>query len=65
MHGLSADPALADPAGGNFTPLAGSPLIDRGVVIPGINDATADGSPDIGAVERIDLPDSIFANDFD
>lgn len=65
MHGLSADPALANPGGGDFTPLAGSPLIDRGVVIPGINDTTRDGLPDIGAVERVDLPDSIFANDFD
>ncbi len=65
MHGFSADPALADPAGGDFTPLAGSALIDRGVVIPGINDTTRDGFPDIGAVERVDLPDSIFANGFD
>jgi parallel beta-helix repeat protein len=65
MNGLSADPTLTNPAGGDFTPLAGSPLIDRGVVIPGINDTVRDGLPDIGAVERVDLPDSIFANGFD
>ena len=65
MNGISADPALTNPAGGDFTPLAGSPLIDRGVVIPGINDTVRDGLPDIGAVERVDLPDSIFANGFD
>lgn len=65
LHGISADPALTDPANGNFMPLAGSALIDRGAPIPGINDATADGHPDIGAVERIVLPDEIYSDGFD
>ncbi|HEX5122758.1 MAG TPA: right-handed parallel beta-helix repeat-containing protein [Rhodanobacteraceae bacterium] len=65
LHGISADPALANPAGGDFTPNAGSPLLNRAVPIPGINDAEPDGLPDIGAVERIERSDAIFANGFD
>ena len=63
LHGISADPLLTDPAHGDFTPEPGSELIDNGVVIPGINDATPDGLPDIGAIER--LSDEIFADGFD
>ena len=63
QHGISADPALANPAAGDFTPLPGSALINQGLVIPGINEATPDGRPDIGAVER--LSDEIFADGFD
>ncbi|HJT97836.1 MAG TPA: hypothetical protein VJ696_05930, partial [Rhodanobacteraceae bacterium] len=65
LHGISADPALANPAGGDFTPNAGSPLLDRGVPIPGVSDAEPDGQPDIGAVERIEQGDAIFADGFD
>ena len=65
LHGISADPALANPAGGDFTPNAGSALLNRGVPIPGINDFEPDGQPDIGAVERIERSDAIFANGFD
>lgn len=52
-HGLAAAPLLAGPGAGDFTPQAGSPLVDRGVEIAGINDrrATPD-APDLGAVER-------------
>ncbi len=52
LSGLSAPPLLADPAGGDFTPQAGSPLVDRGLVIPGINDGFEGSAPDIGAVEH-------------
>jgi hypothetical protein len=65
LDGISADPALANPAGGDFTPNAGSPLLNRGVAIAGINDDEPDGQPDIGAVERIERSDAIFANGFD
>ena len=65
LHGVSGDPTLANPAAGDFTPLAGSALIDRGVVIPGIDDTTPDGLPDIGAVERIVRADPIFADGFE
>ena len=37
--------------GGDFTPGPESPLIDRGLVIPGINDGFEGVAPDIGAVE--------------
>jgi hypothetical protein len=49
--GLSAPPQLADPPRGDFTPRAGSPLIDRGIVISGINERFAGRGPDIGAIE--------------
>jgi parallel beta-helix repeat protein len=65
LHGISADPALANAAAGDFTPTAASPLVDRGVPIPGISDTVPDGLPDIGAVERIPRTDAIFANGFD
>ena len=65
LNGISADPQLANPAGGDFTPGAGSPLVNRGIPILGINDTEPDGQPDIGAVERIVRSDEIFANGFD
>jgi hypothetical protein len=59
--GLMAAPDLSDPAGGDFTPAATSPLLDRGVLIPGINDSYSGAAPDIGAVERTGL----FADGFE
>lgn len=50
-NGLDGPPGLADPAGGDFTLLSSSPNIDRGILIPGINDRYAGGGPDIGAYE--------------
>lgn len=50
-NGISAPPQLVNPAAGNFDPAVGSPLIDRGVLIPGINDVFVGAAPDIGAVE--------------
>ena len=49
--GFSAEPMLADPARGDFSPRPGSPLIDRGLVIPGINDGFVGRAPDVGAIE--------------
>ncbi len=49
--GLSLDPRLANPADGRFEPGSGSPLIDRGVLLAGINDGFAGRAPDIGAIE--------------
>jgi hypothetical protein len=65
LNGISADPMLANPAGGDFTPGAGSPLLNRAVPIPGISDQEPDGQPDIGAVERIERGDAIFADGFE
>ena len=49
--GLSAPPQLASPASGNFEPQPGSPLVDAGVALPGINDSYAGAGPDVGALE--------------
>jgi hypothetical protein len=50
-HGHEAAPGLVDPASGDLTLLPSSPNIDRGVVIPGINEDYAGAGPDIGAYE--------------
>ena len=51
MNGLETPPVLADPSGGDFSPRSGSEIVDRGLVIPGINDSFQGAAPDIGAVE--------------
>jgi hypothetical protein len=45
------DPGLIDPKKGLFTLQATSPNVDRGVLIPGINDNFTGKAPDIGAYE--------------
>jgi len=62
MNGLQAPPLFADPAGGDFTPQAGSALIDRGLVLPGINDSFEGSAPDIGAIE---YGSPLFADGFE
>ncbi len=57
LQGLSAPPQLVSPATGNFMPAPGSPLIDRGLAIPGINDGFGGSAPDVGAVETAGLPE--------
>jgi hypothetical protein len=59
--GLSVAPMLTNPAGGNFTPLAGSPLVGAALALAGINDGGAGDPPDLGAVER----SLLFADDFE
>jgi hypothetical protein len=49
--GLAVPPQLTDPARGDFTPSGNSALIDRGVLIPGVNEHFAGRAPDIGAIE--------------
>ena len=51
-HGIAGDPGFADTAGGDFHLSASSPLVDKGVVIPGINDGFLGNGPDIGCFER-------------
>jgi len=56
INGVWADPLFVNPGGGDFRLQAGSPCIDAGVVIPGINDADSPwpysgAAPDIGAIE--------------
>ena len=51
-HGFSIDPKLRKTATGAFELAQDSPLIDRGVAIPGINDTRTEGKgPDLGARE--------------
>ncbi len=51
LQGLSAPPQLVSPTGGLFAPAPGSPLIDAGLVLPGINDGFLGAAPDVGAIE--------------
>lgn len=50
-NGHENAPGLANPGGGDFTLLPNSPNIDRGALIPGVNDAFNGSAPDIGAFE--------------
>jgi hypothetical protein len=50
-NGHEGLPGFTNPAGGNFTLLPSSPNIDRGVLIPGINDDYIGNAPDLGAFE--------------
>jgi hypothetical protein len=49
---IVVDPKLRDPHRGDFRLQRGSPAIDAGVLIPGVNDKNFQGTtPDIGALE--------------
>jgi hypothetical protein len=61
QHGIEQPPNLANPAGGDFTPLTGSAAIDAGVVLANINDGFVGGGPDIGAIEL----SALFADGFE
>lgn len=62
IHGISQPPQLANPLEDDFHPRAPSALRNVGKPIPGINDATPDGLPDIGAWEH---DGGIFADGFE
>ncbi len=51
-NGVSADPGFVAGDAGDFGLMPDSPLVDKGVHIPGINDDYAGKAPDIGAFER-------------
>ncbi|HEY9529249.1 MAG TPA: right-handed parallel beta-helix repeat-containing protein, partial [Anaerolineales bacterium] len=56
-------PGFTNPTGGDFTLLSASPNIDRGVVIPGINDDFAGNAPDVGAYEfAFDPPPTVLSS---
>ena len=46
-------PGLSNPGGGDFTLSSTSPNIDRGIVIPGINNQFSGNAPDVGAFESV------------
>jgi MYXO-CTERM domain-containing protein len=52
LHGLSVAPEFEDSAAGDYTPVVGSPLLDSGEDLPGINDRFNVDGPDMGAFER-------------
>jgi len=53
-HGLAVDPRFVGPGDLRLRP--DSPLIDRGVRLPGINDDFQDAAPDLGAFEASAAP---------
>jgi hypothetical protein len=59
LDGINVNPVFSDPASGDFTLKSGSPLIDKGLLIPGINDTFHGTAPDIGAFEykQTSIPD--------
>ena len=60
--GYEDSPGLANPGGGDVTLLSTSPNIDRGVVIPGINDSFTGKAPDVGAFEyAFDQPPAVLS----
>jgi hypothetical protein len=50
-HGISADPKFNSNSNKNFSLLQKSPAIDKGVLIPNINDGFSGSAPDIGCYE--------------
>jgi hypothetical protein len=62
-NGYETTPGLANPTGGDFTLLPTSPNIDRGVLLPGINDDFVGNGPDVGAYEfAVDLPPRVVSS---
>ncbi len=51
-HGVSAPPGFVDVTKGDYRLAPGSAVIDKGVVIPGVNDDHAGAAPDLGAFEH-------------
>jgi hypothetical protein len=52
VSGMNVDPEFIDIARGNFRLLHSSPMIDRGMLLPGINDEYKNNAPDLGAFEE-------------
>jgi hypothetical protein len=50
-HGISADPLFRDPSSGDVRLAAGSPCLDRGILLPGINEHFHGRAPDLGTIE--------------
>ncbi|MBI4773103.1 MAG: hypothetical protein HY788_02795 [Deltaproteobacteria bacterium] len=50
-HGVEGDPRFVGSANGDYSLKPDSPLIDKGLLIPGINDSFLNRGPDMGAFE--------------
>lgn len=50
-NGHESAPGFVNPTGGDFSLQAASPNVDRGVLLPGINEDYQGNAPDLGAVE--------------
>jgi hypothetical protein len=59
QNGRAGDPLFVSPATGDYTLAPGSPAVDAGLRLPGINDGFRGAAPDAGAFERNDGPDVI------
>ncbi len=62
-NGYDDLPGFSNPAKGDVTLLPSSRNIDRGILIPGINDGFVGDAPDLGAFEyAVDLPPMVVAS---
>ena len=52
LHGIQADPSFANVAANNFHLNSGSPALDVGLVLPGVNDDYNGAGPDLGYAEH-------------
>jgi len=65
MNGIEAEPQLTDPGNADLTLTKGSPAVDAGTPIPGINDGYDGKAPDLGATELGDEPPGPQGDDDD
>jgi hypothetical protein len=56
MHGFDLAPEFTAPAAGDYTLAATSALVDKGLVMPGINSEYSGAAPDLGAYESVTRP---------
>ena len=63
--GYETPPGFANPTGGDFTLLSTSPNLNRGVLLPGIDDNFFGSAPDVGAYEStFDAPPTVLSSVF-
>ncbi len=63
INGVNAPPQFVNPASGNFQLAATSAALDRGAILPGINDNFSGAAPDLGALES--GVDALFRSGFE
>ena len=62
-NGYENPPGFSNPTSGDFTLLPTSPNIDRGVLLPGINDDFIGSAPDVGTYEfAFDAPPIVLSS---